>query len=111
MAIFTDGTTTLTVNFVDESVEPTNEQSTNRTAGGSDRTVIGGERMKIRIEARLTPAQYRSLINIYNSTSGNLYYTPNDTTETFWTALYPDITFPLNSRFFNMKRNWDNRKY
>jgi len=111
MSVFSDGTTSLTVNYIDEEIDPQNERNDKRTSGGNTRTIIGGERLSMNIDMRLTPAQYRTLISIYNSNSSNKYYTPEDTTKTFWSELYPDLLFPINVQFSRLKRHWDNRKY
>lgn len=109
MAILTDGSTTLTT-MVDETINPIDESSHTRTGGGNERTVVGGERLQIKLKLRLTPAQLRTLKNIINSNANSRFYTPNDSTASFWADLYPDLTFPLNSTFSRATRKWDNRK-
>lgn len=111
MAIISDGTTNISIDYVDERIRPEIEESTTRTAGGDTRRVPGGERLRIKSEWRLTPAQYRSILTLLTNNASNYFYTPEDSTASYWTDLYPSLTFPMNAQFTEVGRTWDNRSY
>lgn len=110
MATITDGTTTLDIGMADERLDPILEKSSKITAGGNIRSITSGERLRIAIDCRLTPAKYRTLLNIIKSGATNYYFTPNNST-TEYTDLYPNTTWPLNCNIDSIKRKWDNRSY
>jgi hypothetical protein len=107
--ILTDGTTTFTSLNSDEKIEPIIEKNTKRTAGGNTRSITGGERFSATVRIRETHGDYRSLLNLLNNGADNYYFTPQDSTATWMTSLYPDITFPLNINVSPPTREWDNR--
>jgi hypothetical protein len=109
MCIIYDGTTTFTSLLSDESINPVIEKNTKRTAGGNTRSITGGERFKATVKIRETPGDYRSLLNVLNSGADNYYFTPQDSTASWMTSLFPDISFPLNANIGAPKREWDNR--
>ncbi len=111
MAIISDGVTDVTIDYVDENINPVVERTTKRTAGGNLRTITSGERLDMQLNMRVTPAQYRSLLTIFTNKADNYFYTPEASTASYWSALYPSLTFPMNATFRNMKRDWDNRGY
>jgi hypothetical protein len=107
--IISDGTTDLTYEYSDESINPVIERSNKRTAGGNMRTVTGGERLTVSTTFRTTGTGYRNLINLLNNNADNYFFTPQDSDKQYWSDLYPDITFPINATFSNITRTWDNR--
>nr|BDD44680.1 hypothetical protein 10 [Legionellales bacterium] len=109
MAIISDGTTEIDFGRADETVLPGLEKTTKVTAGGNIRSITAGERFKMRVIVRVTPAVYRSFIDLMNNGASNYYFTPTDTTQ--WDDLYPDITWPLNVDISGIDRDWDNRSY
>lgn len=109
--VLTDGTTTLTFSNSDENINPVLEKNTKRTAGGNTRSITGGERALFNVTVRLTPTQYRTLLNLLNNGADNYFFTPQDSTDTWMTSLYPDISFPLNVNITETARKWDNRSY
>jgi hypothetical protein len=111
MAILSDGTTELDIDYVDERIDPIVEETTSRTAGGSLRQITGGQRLRLFLDMRLTPSQYNTLLSILVSNTNNYFYTPEESTSSYWSDLYPSVTFPINVIFSNQERDWDNRKY
>jgi len=111
MAIISDGTTDITIEFVDEDINPAIEETIKRTAGGNLRKITGGERLGLNLELRVTPSQYRSVLSLLTNNADNYFYTPEESTASYWSSLYPDLEFPLNITYTNLKRTWDNRGY
>jgi hypothetical protein len=111
MAILQGGSDSVTIEFVDEKIEPIVEETVRRTAGGNLRKTTGGERLQIGLTMRLTPAQYRSLLTLITNRSQTYSYTPEDSTASFWSDLYPDLTFPINCLFNRIEKDWDNRSH
>jgi hypothetical protein len=109
MAKVTDGTTEIDFGKCMETVMPSLEKATKTTAGGNFRAITAGERFRMEVKPRVTPAVYRSFIDLLNNGASNYYFTPSDTTQ--WTALYPDITWPLNVDISSPMKDWDNRSY
>ena len=109
MASVTDGSTTIDLGKCDETIMPMLEKTSKRTGGGNIRSITSGERLGFQIKARVTPAVYRTLLDLLQNGASNYYYTPNSTTE--FTGLYPSTTFPLNANIYNLSRDWDNRSY
>jgi hypothetical protein len=109
MAIISDGSTDITIEFVDEEINPNLEKSEKRTAGGNARSITGGERLILDLKLRLTPSQVRSITNLFKNNANNYYYTPEDSTADYWSELYPSLSFPYNATFSKLVRDWDNR--
>ena len=109
MATITDGTTSLDLGKTTETIDPVLEKTTVRTAGGNLRSVTSGERLRFRCQARLSPANYRTFIDLLNNGASNYFFTPTDSTQ--WTNLYGSTTWPLIANIYNIKRAWDNRSY
>jgi len=109
MSIVTDGTTSIDLGNTNETIDPILEKSSKRTGGGNVRSITSGERFGMLVEARLTPATYRSFLDLMNNGASSYFFTPTDTTQ--WTDLYPAATWPLNANIFNISRSWDNRSY
>ena len=109
--VLTDGTTTVTLDPSNDAINPEIEESTKRTAGGNVRHIVGGERFNVTSTVRATPAQYRSLIDLLNNNADNYFFTPAESTESWWADLYPSISFPLNCVVTDINRDWDNRGY
>jgi hypothetical protein len=107
MAIISDGITDITLEYADERIDPVIERSSTVTAGGNIRSITGGERINFVVKSRVTPAIYRSLLNLITNGALQYFYTPNDTTD--WSDLYATTTFPLNVNINTIKREWDNR--
>ncbi len=63
MGIFSNGTTNITYD-TDESIKDTIEKTTKRTGGGNLRTITSGERVEFRIDIRVTPTEYRALLEL-----------------------------------------------
>jgi len=109
MATVSDGTTNIDIGTSDERIDATIEKSTTRTAGGNYRSVTGGERLAFSVKCRLTPAVFRTLLDLLKNGASSYYFTPNDSSTI--SDLYPTTTFPLNCNITNLKRSWDNRSY
>jgi len=105
--ILTDGTTTVTIPYSDDSLSPGIEASVVRTAGGNLRRVRGGERFNMTSKVRVTPTEYRSLLDLLNTDTANYFFTPSET----FADLYPDIVFPLNCVINGITLDWNNRKF
>ena len=82
-----------------------------RTAGGNLRKIVGGERLKLKLKMRLTPAQYRSVITLLTNNANNYFYTPEESTASYWSDLYPSLSFPVNITYTDLDKEWDNRKH
>jgi hypothetical protein len=109
MAIVSDGTTDITILDADENLKSTLERASKRTGGGNVRSITGGERIVSTIKGRVTPANYRLLIDLQKNGASNYFYTPNDSSE--WSDLFPTDTWPLNCNIFNLESPWNNRSY
>jgi hypothetical protein len=107
MAIFSDGTTDVTIEFVDETIAPVLEKSVTTSAGGRLKTQTGGERLTFSIRFRTTAALFRSLMNLLKNGADEYYYTPEDTHQFYTTS--NTVTFPLNVVFNQIAWEWDNR--
>ncbi len=110
MAKISDATTEIDLPQSDERLEPVLEKATKRTAGAELRSITGGERFKMNVRSRTTPAVFRTVIDLLNNGATDYFYTPEDETASWLTDLYPDLSFPLNANFSNLRREWDNRK-
>ena len=109
--VLTDGTTTVTIQYSDDKISPIIEKTTKRTAGANVRQITGGERLTITSRVRVTPAKYRELIDLLTNNADNYFFTPEDSTLSWWADLYPNLTFPVNGSITNVIREWDNRDY
>ena len=108
MAIFSDGTTDVEIDYVREVDKSDIEKSTTRSSGGLTKSQMTGERFRLEVSAHLTAAEYRSLKNILKAAgTTEFYYTPEDTTE--WATTYDDVSFPLNVTIDDVTLEWDNR--
>ena len=104
MAVFSDGTTDITIKFVDEQITPIIERATKTSAGGRLKSQSTGERLQLRLRIYGTGAQQRSLFNLLTNGANEYYYTTEDTH-----TLYSNVTFPLNVIIDNIGWEFDNR--
>ena len=109
MCKISDGTTEIDFGKSTEKIIPGLEKTSKVTAGGNIRSITAGERFRMNVTIRCTPAVYRSFLNLMNNGASNYYFTPSDTTE--WDDLYPDITWPLNANIYSINEDWNNRGY
>jgi hypothetical protein len=107
MAIVSDGSTDVDLGKCVESLNPVIEKSSKRTGGGDTRSVTGGERLQMDVQCRITPALYRTFIDLMNNGANEYFFTPTDTSE--WSSLYPTTTWPLSVNLTNLQRDWDRR--
>jgi hypothetical protein len=105
MAIFSDGTTDITVKYVDEIVQPQLDRSVKTSSSGKIKTQTAGERLKFTLRFRETGANARTLIDLLNNGADEYYYT-NEDTHSFYTD---KVTWPLNVVFTNWSFEFDSR--
>ena len=110
MAVFSDGTTDLTY-ASDETYQLPVEKTTKRSGGGNLKSITSGERLSIGVRLRLTPAQYRALLNLFSNNADNYYYTPEDSTKSWMSDLWPNVTWPINVNYSTISNEWNNRGY
>ena len=107
MGIFSDGSTDITIDFIDETPIPTLDKAVRRSAGGKLKSQTSGQRWAMNLRFRTTGAVSQSLLDLLDNGADEYYYTPNDT-HTLYTA-NNKVTFPINVVFSKIKREWDNR--
>jgi hypothetical protein len=110
MAVFSDGTTDLTYSS-DETYQLPVEKTTKRAGGGNLKSITSGERLSIGVRLRLTPAQYRSLLNLFSNNADNYYYTPEESEKSWMSDLWPNVTWPINVNYSSISNEWNNRGY
>lgn len=104
MAIITDGTTTVTIPYVNEVPDPEIITASKMSASGSIKGQTSGERLKFKCDARVSSALFRSLLDLLTNASPYYYYTPEDTH-----GFYSGVSFPLEVRIDKVSHKWDNR--
>jgi hypothetical protein len=85
----TDGVTNLTFTDSDDIIDPIIEKSSRRTGSGDFRC--------------------RTILNLLNNNATNYFFTPRESTQSWMTALYPDITFPLNVNVTKFKTSFQTK--
>ena len=104
MAIISDGTTDITINYVDEKAEFGLIEASKMSASGAIKSQVSGERFKLTCKFRTTATNLRALLNLLKNGADYYYYTPEDTH-----GIYSDLTFPLACYISKVKYVWDNR--
>ena len=106
MAIISDGTTNITLDFVDETYDPILDKSVRTSTAGRLKSQVAGERLQISAKARVTQAQYRSIMDLLNNGATAYFYTPGDNLTTY----YANVTFPLEVDISKITDSFDNKK-
>lgn len=104
MAIISNGTTNITIDFADETIEPSIDKVNKVSAGGNLKQQVGGERFKMKVKARMTAEKYREITNLLNDRSTGYYYT----TEVNH-PYYSDVVQPIPVLVSKFGQEWDNR--
>lgn len=105
MAIISNGTTDITLEFADEILLPSLEKVNKRASGGNLKQQVGGERIQLGVKARVTPSLFRSVLDLLKDGSINYFYTPEDDYD-----LYTKVIKPIPVQIDNIGEEWDNRK-
>ncbi len=87
--IITDGVTELTFlgTMFDDFTDI--EQSSTRTAGGSTRTIRGGQRFVVSEKIRVTGTEYKALTDMLLNGSNDYFYTPTVVPDYMSTTDFP----------------------
>jgi len=106
VAIISDGSTDITIQYVDEKPQPQLITADKMSASGAIKSQTSGERLVIKCEARMTASQLRSVLDLLKNTASTYFYTPEETH-----GVYADVLFPIEARFSELKHKWDNRSF
>lgn len=101
---FFDGQNDLYIDDVDEEMTPVFDKSTRVSSGGQLKSQTTGERIAFNVKFRLTPAQYREMMDFFKSGIDRFFFTPSETYE-----YLEDVVFPIECNITDFRRTWDNR--
>lgn len=102
-----DGTTSITIDNADETENTVIDQAVRKSAGGSLKQQISGERFSLDVRIRVTETEARAIKNLLTNNSSRYYYTP----DTDYSILYPDTEFPIEVIISKYNRIWNNNNY
>ncbi len=105
--IISDGTTSIEIEDADENENTVIDQGTRKSAGGSLKQQISGERFSLDVRVRVSFTEARAIKDLITNNASRYYYTP----EGNYDILYPDIEFPIEVIVSKFKRIWNNNNY
>jgi len=104
MAIISDGSTNVTIPYVNEIADPEMITANKLSGSGAIKGQTSGERFKLKCDCRTTSTIFRNLLDLLKNGQDTYYYTANDSH-----GIYSGITYPLECRIELKSNKWDNR--